>query len=168
MCILRDPSYICILRDITYICILRDPTYICILRGCRKTLTRSLIGAIGMNGCKFSPSKRRCLLFAVFRCHVLQPELLMNVNTKWLGLHWDQRFSWIPHVNRLKNSCIIKSPWFPKVLSNNWWGSADSQICLKFSVSRDLTLSCVVLFKLWLAGRNLWSMKLLKLVTGTS
>ena len=44
---------------------------------------------------------------------------------------------------------------------------ADSQTCLKLSVSQDLSLSWVMLFKLCL-GHNLWSTKILKLVTGTS
>ena len=38
---------------------------------------------------------------------------------------------------------------------------ADSQTCLKLSTSQYLSLSCVMLFKLCLGGRNLWSMKLL-------
>ena len=88
------------------------------------------------NGFRFSSSKTCCMDFYPSRPHALQPELQMKCKrisavrtVKFLGLHWDQRLSWIPHISQLKNSCmralaLLRSP------SNSEWG-ADRDILMR-------------------------------------
>ena len=88
------------------------------------------------NGFKFSPTKTNCMIFDSKRAAVMKPELQINdsaipvVETaKFLGLHWDSKLNWVPHMTQLKNSCH-KALNLLRTLSSTEWG-ADQDILMR-------------------------------------
>ena len=104
------------------------------------------------NGFKFSPTKTMCVHFCQLRKHHLDPQLYLNgtqiptiVETKFLGLIFDSKLSFIPHITSLKSRCT-KSLDLIKVLSNTTWG-ADRKVllCLYRALIRSkLDYGCIV------------------------
>ena len=73
-----------------------------------------------MNGFSFPASKTVVMQFYKVRAPFLQPriylhnDLIPEVNSvKFLGLVWDPKLNWVPHVAQLKNRfiIIIKKDW---------------------------------------------------------
>ena len=88
------------------------------------------------NGFKFSPTKTMCVHFCQLRKHHLDPQLYLNGTqiptigeAKFLGLIFDSKLSFIPHITSLKSRCT-KSLDLIKVLSNTTWG-ADRKVLLQ-------------------------------------
>ena len=87
------------------------------------------------NGFKFSPTKTMCVHFCQLRKHHLDPQLYLNGTqiptigeAKFIGLIFESKLSFIPHVTSLKSRCT-KSLDLIKVLSNTTWG-ADRKVLL--------------------------------------
>ena len=81
------------------------------------------------NGLKFSPTKAMCVHFCQLRIQHLDPELYLNGTyipitgeAKFLGLLFDSKLPFIPHITSLKSKCS-KSLDLIKVLSNTTWGA---------------------------------------------
>ena len=81
------------------------------------------------NDFKFSPTKTMCVHFCQLRKHHLDPQLYLNGTqiptigeAKFLGLIFDSKLSFIPHITSLKSRCT-KSLDLIKVVSNTTLGS---------------------------------------------
>ena len=104
------------------------------------------------NGFKFSPSKTACVHFHNKRGILTEPSLILNGNkitvvkdTRFLGVTFDQKLSFIPHMKALKNKCL-KALDIIKVVSNQEWG-ADKSVLLKLYrslVRSKLDYGCIV------------------------
>ena len=64
------------------------------------------------NGFKFSPTKTMCVHFCQLQKHHLDPQLYLNGTqiptigkAKFLGLTFDSKLSFIPHITSLKSRC---------------------------------------------------------------
>ena len=84
------------------------------------------------NGFKFSKSKTQCVHFCRLRKHKKYPELYISGSkiivvdeTKFLGVTFDKKLSFLQHIKMLKTKCI-KALNLLKVLSNTDWGSNSS------------------------------------------
>ena len=85
------------------------------------------------NGFKFSTTKTMCVHVCQLRKQHLDLELYLNGTqipiigeAKFLGLLFDSKLSFIPHITSLKSRCT-KSLDIIKVLSNTRWG-ADAKV----------------------------------------
>ena len=104
------------------------------------------------NGFKFSPTKTMCVHFCQLRKHHLDPQLYLNGTqiptigeTKFLGLIFDSKLSFIPHITSLKSRCT-KSLDLIKVLSNTTLG-ADRKVLLRLYralIRSKLDYGCIV------------------------
>ena len=104
------------------------------------------------NGFKFSPTKTMCVHFCQLRKHHLDPQLYLNgtqiptiCEAKFLGLIFDSKLSFIPHITSLKSRCT-KSLDLIKVLSNTTWG-ADRKVLLRLYralIRSKLDYGCIV------------------------
>ena len=81
------------------------------------------------NGFKFSPTKTMRVHFCQLRTRHLYPQLYLNGTqiptigkAKFIGLIFDSKLSFIPHITSLKSRCT-KSLDLIKVLSNTTWGA---------------------------------------------
>lgn len=104
------------------------------------------------NGFKFSPEKTACVNFSRRRGALQEPSLNMYGSPivvknehKFLGLVFDSKLTFVPHIKRLKLKCL-KSLNILKVLSHASWGS--DRLCLLriyHSVIRSqLDYGCIV------------------------
>ena len=103
------------------------------------------------NGFKFSATKTNCMIFSQ-KPTVIRPVIYLGgqqipevQTTKFLGLHWDQRLTWIPHIAQLKNNCL-KSLNLLQTLSCKEWG-ADQQILMRtyrLVIRPKLDYGCIV------------------------
>ena len=96
------------------------------------------------NGFMFSPTKTMCVHFCLLRKQHFDPQLYLNDTqipiigeAKFIGLIFDSKLSFIPHITSLKSRCT-KSLDLIQVLSNTTWG-ADRKVLLH--VYRDLMRS---------------------------
>ena len=104
------------------------------------------------NGFRFSPSKTVCVHFHRKRGTLPEPDFKLNRDkikvvkeTKFLGVIFDQKLSFIPHMKVLKTRCT-KALDIIKVVSNQSWG-ADKSVLLKLYrslVRSKLDYGCVV------------------------
>ena len=104
------------------------------------------------NGFKFSKAKTVCVHFHKKRGTLPEPDLKLNgskVNvvkeTKFLGVIFDQKLSFIPHMKALKTRCS-KALDIMKVVSNQSWGT-DKTVLLKLYrslVRSKLDYGCIV------------------------
>ena len=104
------------------------------------------------NGFKFSPTKTMCVNFCQLRKLHLDPKLYLNHTqipiigeAKFLGLLFDSKLSFIPHITSLKSRCT-KSLDLIKVLSNTTWG-ADRKVLLRLYralIRSKLDYGCIV------------------------
>ena len=124
-----------------------------------KTCERQLQGCLHKiekwcteNGFKFSQSKTVCVHFHNKRGILYEPNLNLNgknikvvKETKFLGLIFDQKLSFLPHLKALKTRCL-KALDIIKVVSNQEWG-ADKSVLLKLYrslVRSKLDYGCIV------------------------
>ena len=124
-----------------------------------KTCERQLQGCLHKiekwcteNGFKFSQSKTVCVHFHNKRGILYEPNLNLNgknikvvKETKFLGLIFDQKLSFLPYLKALKTRCL-KALDIIKVVSNQEWG-ADKSVLLKLyrSLLRSkLDYGCIV------------------------
>ena len=104
------------------------------------------------NGFKFSKTKTKCMHFCQSRKLHLDPELTLDgvqievvPEFKFLGLLFDSKLSFIPHINCLSNKCQ-KALNLLRVVSSMDWG-ADKKVLLRqyrSLVRSKLDYGCVV------------------------
>jgi ribonuclease HI len=104
------------------------------------------------NGFKFSKTKTVCVHFSPPRSFQPDPELTLNgsiikvINQyKFLGIIFDSKLSFIPHIKQLKTKCF-KSLNLLKVVSKLSWGG-DSTVLLRLyrAITRSrLDYGCIV------------------------
>ena len=104
------------------------------------------------NGFKFSSSKTVCVHFHNKRRKLPEPDLFLNGSriqvvgeTKFLGVIFDQKLSFIPHLKFLKSRCL-KALDIIKVVANQEWG-ADKSVLLNLYCSlirSKLDYGCIV------------------------
>ena len=104
------------------------------------------------NGFKFSKSKTKCMHFCQSRKLHLDPELTLDgvqievvPELKFLGLLFDSKLSFIPHINYLSNKCQ-KALNLLRVVSSMDWG-ADRKVLLRLYrtlVRSKLDYGCIV------------------------
>ena len=124
-----------------------------------RTCERQLQGCLGNmekwcteNGFTFSLAKTVCVHFHKKRGILADPNLTLNGKqikvvreTKFLGLIFDQKLSFIPHLKALKTKCL-KALDIIKVVANQEWG-ADKSVLLKLYrsfVRSKLDYGCIV------------------------
>ena len=103
-------------------------------------------------GFKFSQSKTVCVHFHKKRGTLPEPDLKLNGSkvkvvkeTKFLGVIFDQKLSFIPHMTALKTRCL-KALAIMKVVSNQSW-ETDKSVLLKLYrslVRSKLDYGCIV------------------------
>ena len=104
------------------------------------------------NGFKFSSSKTVCLHFHKKRGTLPDPDLFLYGKkirvvreTKFLGVTFDQKLSFIPHLKTLKTKCM-KALDIIKVVANQEWG-ADKTVLLNLYrslIRSKLDYGCIV------------------------
>ena len=104
------------------------------------------------NGFKFSPAKTVCVHFHNKRGMLPEPNLILTGKkirvvreTKFLGVVFDQKLSFIPHLKALKCTCL-KALDIIQVVSNQEWG-ADKSVLLRLYrslVRSKLDYGCIV------------------------
>ena len=104
------------------------------------------------NGFKFSKSKTKCMHFCQRRKHHPDPDLYLNgtrievvPNFKFLGLIFDSRLTFRPHIKSLKDKCQ-KALNLLRVVSRMDWG-ADKIVLLRLYralVRSKLDYGCIV------------------------
>ena len=104
------------------------------------------------NGFKFSKTKTKCMHFCQSRKLHLDPELTLDgiqievvPEFKFLGLLFDSKLSFIPHINYLSNKCH-KALNLLRVVSSMDWG-ADKKVLLRLYrslIRSKLDYGCVV------------------------
>ena len=104
------------------------------------------------NGFKFSKTKTKCMHFCQSRKLHLDPELTLDgiqievvPEFKFLGLLFDSKLSFIPHINYLSNKCH-KALSLLRVVSSMDWG-ADRKVLLRLYrtlVRSKLDYGCIV------------------------
>ena len=104
------------------------------------------------NGFKFSKTKTKCMHFCQSRKLHLDPELTLDdvqievvPEFKFLGLLFDSKLSFIPHINYLSNKCQ-KALNLLRVVSSMDWG-ADRKVLLRLYrslVRSKLDYGCIV------------------------
>ena len=102
------------------------------------------------NGFKFSKSKTQCVHFCQLRKQHDDPVL----EYKYLGLIFDKKLSFIPHIKYLKAKCL-KSLNILKVLSRTTWGAARTTltiISISYTFKTRLWIHC-----LWIGRKILFS-----------
>src|SRR5207253_3412195 len=98
--------------------------------------TNSACSWIGANGFRFSASKTVCVHFSRIRGLYIDPELRLGrepipvaPQARFLGLLFDNRLTWIPHLRQLKDKCF-RAMNILRVLSGSSWG-ADRTVLLR-------------------------------------
>ena len=96
--------------------------------------------------------QKLCVHFSQLRKHHLDPKLYLNGtqipiigDAKILGLRFDSKLSFIPHITSLKSRCT-NSLDLLKVLSNTTWG-ADRKVSLRLYralIRSKLDYGCIV------------------------
>ena len=88
------------------------------------------------NGFKFSTTKTNCVHFTKKRYAALQPNLFLNgpkipvvAESKFLGVIFDNKLSFIPHIEYLKAKCQ-KALNLQRVVANMEWGR-DREVLLR-------------------------------------
>jgi ribonuclease HI len=104
------------------------------------------------NGFKFSKSKTVCMHFCQLRRHHDGPNLTLEgtpipvvEETKFLGIIFDRKLTFIPHLKHLKAKCL-KSLNLLKVIAHTDWG-ADRRVILSLYrtfIRSKLDYGCVV------------------------
>jgi len=104
------------------------------------------------NGFKFSKSKTVCMHFCQLRRHHDEPHLTLDgtpipvvEETKFLGIIFDRRLTFIPHLKNLKAKCS-KALDLLKLVSHTDWG-ADRKVILNLYrtfIRSKLDYGCVV------------------------
>jgi len=100
----------------------------------------------------FSPSGTVCLHFCKLRRHHPEPTLLLNgtpvpvvEETKFLGVIFDRKLSFMPHIKHLKDKCT-KALNLLRVLVHTSWG-ADQETLLhlyRSLIRSKLDYGCIV------------------------
>ena len=92
------------------------------------------------NGFKFSKTKTKCMHFCNLRCHHPNPELYLNkiridvvTEFKFLGVIFDTKLTFLPHINALKKKCK-KALNLLKVVAHSELG-ADRKVLLRLYCS---------------------------------
>ena len=104
------------------------------------------------NGFKFSKSKTVCVHFCQLRGMHTEPELHLDGalvpvkdETKFLGLRFDRRLSFVPHIKYLRLCCLNALNLLRVVSNVNWGGSSEVLLRLYRSLIRSkLDYGCVV------------------------
>ena len=104
------------------------------------------------NGFKFSKSKTKCMHFCNLRNAHTDPELFLNKTQievvseyKFLGVIFDKKLSFFPHISNLKKRCK-KALNLLKVVAHSDWG-ADRRVLLRLYrslVRSKLDYGCIV------------------------
>ena len=109
------------------------------------------------NGFKFSPSKTACVHFHNKRGILPEPSLILNGNkitvvkeTRFLGVIFDQKLSFIPHMKALKTKCL-KALDIIKVVSNQEWGADKSVFTEVVSFTSEIKIR-LWMYCLWLCS----------------
>ena len=109
------------------------------------------------NGFKFSPSKTVCIHFCKLRKLHPEPTLLLNgtpvpvlEETKFLGIVFDHKLSFIPHIKHLKDKCT-KALNLLRVLAHTSWG-ADQETLLHLYRSLIRSKLFLWLHSLWICS----------------
>ena len=124
-----------------------------------KTCERQLQGCLRKieewcteNGFKFSLAKTVCVHFHNKRSILPEPNLILNgkkitvvKETKFLGVLFDQKLSFIPHLKALKTKCL-KALDIMRVVANQEWG-VDKSVLLNLYrsfIRSKLDYGCIV------------------------
>ena len=104
------------------------------------------------NGFKFSKSKTVCMHFCRLRTLHLDPELYLDGDpikvvqeTRFLGILFDSKLTFLPHIKALKNRCLKALDVIKVVSSKDWGGDCSVLLQLYRSLVRSkLDYGCIV------------------------
>ncbi|WP_353803219.1 hypothetical protein, partial [Acinetobacter baumannii] len=93
---------------------------------------------VSQNGFKFSEAKTECIHFSQHRGIIQDPTILLNKTpikavkqVKFLGVIFDQKLSFIPHLKILKTKCQQACNLL-KVISGTDWGADKKTLLLLY------------------------------------
>lgn len=96
------------------------------------------------NGFKFSETKTRAMHFTIMQGLHLSPDLTLNEqpiayvdNYKFLGLIWDQKLTWRPHLLYLKKRCQKPISLLKSIVSLKWGADQNTVMLLYRSLIRS-------------------------------
>ncbi|KAJ4430889.1 hypothetical protein ANN_19480 [Periplaneta americana] len=103
-------------------------------------------------GFKFSTNKSECILFSKRNTPHIQPELYLNnnklpiVNTiKFLGIIFDRKLTWAPHLAALKEDCMRRISFLKTLAARNWGADYKVLICsYRILIRSKLDYGCIV------------------------
>ena len=104
------------------------------------------------NGFTFSTCKSKAMHFLTLPGLVLLPQLRMSRDVmeyvdefKFLGIIWDKKLSWKPHIENLKNKCKKSIMMLHSISSHDWGGYQHTLLHLcKLCVRSKLDYGCTV------------------------
>ena len=126
--ILKNPSYV---DDLAVYC---QSSNMAIIERRLQGCLDKLVTCADENGFKFSPTKTLCVHFC--KKNGLQPEpnlklygqqLPVEEQVKFLGLFFDKKLSFIPHIKYMKDKCR-KALQLLRVISSKDWASSSYHI----------------------------------------
>ena len=110
------------------------------------------------NGFKFSKSKTQCVHFCQLRkqhddpvLHLYGSPIPVVEESKFLGILFDRKLSFIPHIKYLKAKCL-KALNLLKVLSHTSWGADPNYTSQAVSVSSPVKIR-LWLYYIWLCTK---------------
>jgi hypothetical protein len=96
------------------------------------------------NGFKFSKSKTQCVHFCRLQKHHDNPELYISGSkipavdeAKFLGIIFDKKLSFIPHIKHLKTKCLKVLNLLKRLSSTNWGSNTSTLLKLYRSLIRS-------------------------------
>ncbi|KAJ4446505.1 hypothetical protein ANN_13201 [Periplaneta americana] len=103
-------------------------------------------------GFKFSANKSECILFSKRNTPHAQPQLYLNnnklpiVNTiKFLGIIFDRKLTWAPHLAALKEECLRRISFLKTLAARNWGADYKVLMCTyRILIRSKLDYGCIV------------------------
>ncbi|KAJ4434070.1 hypothetical protein ANN_16389 [Periplaneta americana] len=103
-------------------------------------------------GFKFSANKSECILFSKRNTPHAQPQLYLNnnklpiVNTiKFLGIIFDRKLTWAPHLAALKEDCLRRISFLKTLAARNWGADYKVLMCTyRILIRSKLDYGCIV------------------------
>ena len=93
----------------------------------------------------FSPAKTVCIHFCKLRKPHSEPTQLLNGTPKFLGVIFDRKLSFIPHIKHLKDKCTKALNLLRVVVHTSWGADQETLLHLYRSLIRSkLDYGCIV------------------------
>ncbi|CAI6345322.1 unnamed protein product [Macrosiphum euphorbiae] len=109
-----------------------------------QTALKALSDWSSITGFKFSPAKTHCIIFnnkkkneTIHHVYLNNTKIEYTESIRILGMIFDSKFTWVPHLKNLKNECKKRMKVI-KTLAHNTWGSEKNSL---LTIYKSLILS---------------------------